>query len=277
MKVPFSLLMAVYNKDHPDHFEIAINSIVNQTVSISQLVLVANGILEPAHYQIIEQARTHFDDFVLIQLEKNIGLPMALNLGLEKCNQPYVARFDSDDFSCNNRFEKQYKFLVAYPEIDLLCCHNAEFSTDINKIDCYKVVPNSHTKIVKTLNWRNCISHPTIIVKRNLLNQIDGYKNYSLLEDYDLYLRLIGNGAKIGALEEPLVRVRATQKQFLRRGGYKHYISDCRFRFDSWKAGRMSLPGFLLGTILLMPYRLLPNQVRMWSYKLVRVKSDPAL
>jgi glycosyltransferase involved in cell wall biosynthesis len=42
-KNPFSVLMSVYHKDDPDHFAIAVDSILNQTVRPNEVVLVVDG------------------------------------------------------------------------------------------------------------------------------------------------------------------------------------------------------------------------------------------
>lgn len=44
---PFSVAMCVYGKDNPTHFKTALDSIINQTVSPAEIVLVADGPLPP--------------------------------------------------------------------------------------------------------------------------------------------------------------------------------------------------------------------------------------
>src|SRR5262249_55312711 len=156
-------------------------------------------------------------DLTVVRLQRNNGLGPALNAGLRHCSEPYVARMDSDDISHPRRFAVQWNTLLRHPEVDLLGCWQADFDEDPGKPYQIKAVPERHDDIVRVLRWRNAISHPSVVFKRDTVAQIGGYRPIRYLEDYDLFMRLVRAGARLHAVPEPLILVRVSQAQHARR------------------------------------------------------------
>ncbi len=52
---PFSVAMSIYNKDNAEWFDIALNSIINQTVRPSEIVLVVDGPVPKAIQEVIDK------------------------------------------------------------------------------------------------------------------------------------------------------------------------------------------------------------------------------
>ena len=84
----FSVLISVYFKETPKFLEKALDSIFNQTLKPDEVVLVKDGILTKELEEIISVEKDKFNKnnigFVCVQLEKNMGLGIALQKGLEK-------------------------------------------------------------------------------------------------------------------------------------------------------------------------------------------------
>ena len=95
--------MSLYKKENPEYLRIAIDSMLNQTVAPDEIVLVEDGPLTDELYAVL-------DDYPIlhrIKNEKNLGLGLALNIGLKECRNELVARMDTDDCSKPERCEKQ--------------------------------------------------------------------------------------------------------------------------------------------------------------------------
>ena len=63
----------------------------------------------------------------VVRLKKNMGLGFALQIGLNKCSNEYVFRFDADDINRKYRFKKQIDFLIKNKNVDILSGHIEEF------------------------------------------------------------------------------------------------------------------------------------------------------
>ena len=76
----FSCLMSVYAKEKPDYLFQSLQSIKDQSIGVTELVVVEDGPLTPDLYKVLDQ----FSELNLkrIKLEQNLGLGLALGLGL---------------------------------------------------------------------------------------------------------------------------------------------------------------------------------------------------
>ena len=128
--IPFSVLMSVYIKEQACLLDKALHSVlVEQTVKPSELVLVEDGELTEDLYTVIQKYQKEFS-ITVIKLPQNGGLGNALNIGLQKCNNEWIARMDSDDISLPRRFEKQLYYIENHPDVDVLGCSLLEFDND---------------------------------------------------------------------------------------------------------------------------------------------------
>jgi glycosyltransferase involved in cell wall biosynthesis len=103
-----SVLMSVYYKENPEYLQQALESIWDaQTLKPDEIVLVEDGPLTTELYSILTNWKNKLDKILKrVPLEKNEGLTKALNMGIEHCSGEFIARMDSDDISCPNRFEE---------------------------------------------------------------------------------------------------------------------------------------------------------------------------
>ena len=106
----YSVLMSVYYKENPQYLKQAIDSMLNQTLKPEQFVIVEDGKLNNFLHKMVMLYKEKYSDlFTVIELKVNVGLGMALDIGLQHCRNELVARMDSDDISLPERCEKQVK------------------------------------------------------------------------------------------------------------------------------------------------------------------------
>ena len=55
------------------------------------------------------------------------ALQKSLNIGLRAANGKYIARMDADDISVATRFEKQYAYMEAHPDVIMCGSHVQRF------------------------------------------------------------------------------------------------------------------------------------------------------
>lgn len=194
-----TVIMPVYNSEH--YIREAIESILNQTFTDFQFLIIDDASTD----QTISIINSYKDPRIdLIEKPKNTGYTKSLNLGLKKARGKYIARMDSDDISLPERFEKQVAFLEANLEYAL--CGT---SYSILGNDRLIAVPNSYEEIKINLLWGNCIAHPTVMLRNEVLKKYGLEYNPKMepSEDYDLWVKLLPKG-KLHNLKEELLLYR---------------------------------------------------------------------
>ena len=163
----------------------AIESVLNQTYKNFEIIIVDDGSTDGT----IDFLTNQYDSKLKCVLQKNQGASSARNRGINEAKGKYIAFLDSDDEWVASKLETQMAFLEKNPEIALLCGKTYR-SDDIKKTNSYltkKIIGNLFT----TLYSHSFVSTPTVIVKKNILDQVGGFDiNYKSAEDFDLWLKI---------------------------------------------------------------------------------------
>jgi cellulose synthase/poly-beta-1,6-N-acetylglucosamine synthase-like glycosyltransferase len=137
-------------------------------------------------------------------------------------------------------------------------------------VDRAKAIPETHEAMVRVLRWRNTISHPSVVMRSRLVREVGGYREVPLLEDYDLFLRLVAAGARCYGLQQPMIHTRTTDAQRRRRGGLSVARSEARFRMSLFRRGDISLLNLLISVPVFFAFRICPTVLKRAAYALVR-------
>lgn len=230
-KQKISVLMSVYKNDNAEWFALAIDSVCKQTLVPDEVVLVIDG---PVPDSILEVIKTKKEEFPFIkdhQLEQNVGLGNVLNMGVPMCENEIIARMDSDDIACLDRFEKQLAFMQEN-DLDIVGSDIEEFCDSPDEIVSVREVPKTMDEIKKYIKSRNPFNHMTVMMKKSKVLSAGNYQDMHYCEDYYLWCRMYLDGAKMGNMSEKLVKARMNHDTFKRRGGYKYFKSQKKlFKF----------------------------------------------
>ncbi len=228
MTASFSVLLSIYYKEEPNHLNEALQSIWdNQTLKPNEVVLVKDGPLTVELDDVIQSWNQKLGDlFIVSALEKNEGTGRAKNHGLQLCNYEYVAIMDTDDISVSNRFQMQMEYLKKHPNVVVLGGQLQEFVGSLDTIISEKNVPLSNNDIISFSKYRSPFNHPTAIYKRKEIIEIGGYKHHLLMEDYNLWIRVISRGYQTANLPEVLLYQRISNGMHGRRRGWQYIKSE---------------------------------------------------
>lgn len=181
-----TVLMPVYNCEL--YIEEAIDSILNQTYSNFELLLIDDGSTDATVGRIKQYSDSRIK---LIEKPINSGLTNSLNLGIQIAKGKYIARMDGDDISVLDRFEKQVHFLENNDKV-ILC------GGWFRIIGSNKVVklPENDSEIKCYLLRGNCIAHPSVMLRKEALDGMEEVYDIAKepAEDYDLWTRLAFKG-----------------------------------------------------------------------------------
>ncbi len=249
MKIPkISVIMAVYNSEK--FLEESIKSVLNQSFKDFELIIVYD-VSKDNSLKIIKKFLKKDKRIKLIINKKKEGPAEARNKGLLKAKGKYTAILDSDDIALPKRFEIQYSFLEAHPEIFLIGSSAIVIDEEGKRIGLLRKYGNTK-KIRKKLEKNNCIIHPSIMFRRT--SNLFYRKNFDFSEDYDFYLRILTNYGEIVNLEEPLIKYRISKDSAVStKPNQKFFFDKSRqFYFQRINTGKdnyenMKIPSFSEG------------------------------
>lgn len=261
----FSVLLSLYYKEKGEYLRQSLDSIFNQTLKPDEVILVEDGPLTEALYEVLSEYSNIYSNFKIVRLEKNGGLGNALNIGLAHCSFDLVARMDTDDIAKPDRFEKEIAVFEKDPNID--CCGSwiDEFIDIPNCVISQRKVPEYNDEIIKYAHSRCPVNHPTVMYRKSMVQSVGGYQGFP--EDYFLWIKMIMAGAKFYNIQSSLLFFRFSNDVIKRRGGIS-YARDCiRTQYGFYKVGFNSLFEFLKNCIIRCTISMIPNGLRSFIYR----------
>lgn len=271
MDKSYSVLMSVYQKEHPEYLYAALKSMAGQSMKPLEIVLVCDGPLTKELDAVLE--KTEFQDVLkVIRLAENVGLGAALSKGLPECTCEWVARMDSDDIAASDRCEKQLCYLETYPETDVLSGTIAEFQGEAQtereakqSIVSRKCVPRTQTEVTSYIKMRNPVNHPCVMFRKSKVLAAGGYQPCPLFEDYDLWVRMYQNGCRFANLPDTLLYMRVNDMH-RRRGGISYIKPLIHFWTGMYRRQMLSFSQYIFVLLSRVLVSLLPNGIRKMIY-----------
>jgi glycosyltransferase involved in cell wall biosynthesis len=183
-----SVIMPVYNSER--YLREAIESILNQTFKDFELLLITGSSTDGT--DIILERFQEKDRRIKIIYEEQEGLVAALNMGCILAKGQYIARMDTDDRCLPQRLERQVKYMKSHPEIGILGTWARYIDESGQQVDSARTLTNPKL-IGFHLYFANCIIHSSVIMRREILENLGSYSLEALhAEDYELWSRAMG-------------------------------------------------------------------------------------
>lgn len=225
----FSVSMCVYSGDNAEWLKLAVGSILDQTVTPDEVVLVVDG---PVGEELNEVIREYEKSplFKIIRLRENMGHGTARRKGLQNCKNEIVAIMDADDISLDHRFEKQLDLFEADKGLDVVGGNIAEFIGSRNNTVGKRIVPQTDREIKEYMKKRCPMNLVTVMFKKSSVEKVGGFIDWYCEEDYYLWVRMALAGMKFANVDDVLVDVRVGEDMYARRGGYRYYRSEKRLQ-----------------------------------------------
>lgn len=204
MNQTVSVLMSIY-KEPLDWVAAAVASILNQTYDTLRVILISDNPESGELTRYLQEVQAKDKRVVVLINERNLGLVESLNRGLEFCTGAYIARMDADDISFPTRIEEELAYLKRR-KYDLVGCQYRTFvdATDLGG----NYAPCSHEACAKVLKYKSCVCHPSWLARRQVFEDLNGYRDIDACEDLDFLQRAVLRGYKIGNTPNVLLRYR---------------------------------------------------------------------
>ena len=181
-----SCILPVYNAER--YVEAAIQSILKQTFTNFELIIVENGSTDNTK-EILAQL-DKIDDRIRLIYRQQKGLVEALNHGLHLAKGRYISRMDADDLIYSDCFRQQVEYLEKNPTVGLLGVQFYRAST-----------PRLLRRALGLPGKVNCkygllfhpnMTHPGVMMRKSVLDthRLTYDPNYFACEDYKLWAEI---------------------------------------------------------------------------------------
>jgi glycosyltransferase involved in cell wall biosynthesis len=238
-----SIILPAYNA--AKYIEQTIDSLLKQTFTDFELLVIDDGSTDNT-INIIEK----FTDqrITLLKNEQNLGLVKTLNKAAKLANGKYIARMDADDIALPNRLALQKQYLDEHSNIAAVAGWKIFIDEQGKEQGIWELDRKTNTanEIRKALVVKNCIAHPTVMIRTDILQQFLYHENQKNIEDYDLWLRLTANGLQIEKVQQPVLLYRvhgsSVTSTALQTGNFffKHATCKRKFLFGILKQGKIN-------------------------------------
>ncbi len=202
-----SVIIPFYNSEAT--LKRALLSIQLQTFETFECIMVDNNSTDNSSSIALEFVNS--DSRFILLSETKQGVVYASNAAYDKSKAQYIARMDSDDESYPNRLKLQYDFLE----------NNMDYGAVGSLVD-YAPHKDNTEGFYSFVQWANSIQsseqihlrrfmelpiiNPSAMWRRDISEEHGMYHNGDFPEDYEMWLRWLNNGVKIGKVAERLLK-----------------------------------------------------------------------
>jgi len=200
--------------------EQALRSLLAQSYTHWELILIDDGSSDDG----LARAQRYADQrFRVVAGGQREGLAARLNQAIELARGRYLARMDADDIAYPERLERQFAYLQAHPEVDLLGAGMMVFAGDGRPAGVYNVQTTHQAICARPLSGFY-LAHPTWMGRTIWFRKWRYDVTCRKAQDQDLLLRA-WRSSHYAALPEPLVGYRQDALSLRKSGLGRYYFS----------------------------------------------------
>lgn len=250
-----------------EHFELAIDSMLSQTLRPYRIHLIQDGPVSAELETLVSRYVEAHSEIEHLVIEENGGLPNALNMSISQTETPFYARMDSDDISHPQRLETEARYLAENPTVDIVGSWALEFHEAPDEEGTFlRKLPTERPGIARRFHYRCPFVHPSVMFRMGVFAEIGMYDPWwANAQDYELWSRALKRGVGVANIAEPLLYLRVNGK-VAKRSRMIDVVRQARamYRYNTWSpvANTMKICALL--------FRFLPSRVREWAYRHVR-------
>ncbi len=186
--IKVSVIIPAYNRG--DYIDQTIKSVLEQTYSNIELIVVDDGSTDGTYEKIIDYG----EKLTLLTHAKreNRGQSAAINLGMENTTGKYIAILDSDDYWALNKLEIQVSYLEKHQDIGLV--YSNGYAANANGDKLYPIYGNEHVEPndpnVVLLDCYIALPVNSLIRKKAYDRVGKFNEEYRAAQDHDMLIRL---------------------------------------------------------------------------------------
>lgn len=198
----------------------AIECILNQEYKDFEFIIVDDASTDNS-LAIMKKYAEKDNRIKIIRNNKNFGLTKSLNKAILSSKGEFIVRHDVDDISLKNRLKKQITFLETNKKYAFCGTNGRQIKEKLDLTDIFEI-----NEIRKTLIIENCFSHPSIAIRKEILEKYGYYdETFHYGQDYELFCRLVYKyGLSAKNLKDKLVLRIMPENKFLKKNKTKFLV-----------------------------------------------------
>jgi len=221
----------------PSHVRQAVDSVLNQSMSDLELVVVEDPSDRSARdfFSGISDSRLAY-----VENPQPTSHAAQINKAIAMCRSEWIAHMDSDDVADPRRLELQTGALQAHPDVDVIGSALTIVSQD-GDVTGERKYPITHDEIIRAMRRFNPLAHSTVVYRKALVVAVGGYEErvYPAI-DYSVWARVARAGGTFMNLPDRLVGYR------IHRGEIKTGRLKDTIRASMWIKREYLRDGFTL-------------------------------
>ena len=191
-----------------DTLEECLDSIQQQSLTAFELIALDDGSSDGSAEILSKRSRA--DSRVILVRSERHGIVAALNTGLGLARSVFVARMDADDIMGPRRLELQSDYLQKNREVAVLGCRVELFPIESIRDGYREYVRWQNAcigpdEIADNIYVESPFAHPSVMMRRSVVERMGGYAEGDFPEDYDLWLRMNQEGIRMAKLPDVLL------------------------------------------------------------------------
>lgn len=194
-----SIILPVWNT-RGDWLSQAIDSVLQQCYRNWELCIVDDASSDPSVHTILREYQERDERIRIIFLEENRGVAAASNEAIARASGEFICFLDHDDVLAPDALYEVAGFLNTSPETDFIYSDEVLMNEEGRPVfACYK----------PDFSLDYLLSHPYIVhlvtIRASLLREAGGFRSdFSVSQDYDLFLRIVSRTRRIGHIPKIL-------------------------------------------------------------------------
>ena len=186
----FSVIIPLYNKEK--YIQNTLNCIFNQSFDNFEVIVVNDGSTDGS----LEILKKFSDHRLKIIHEKNQGVSVARNTGMENAKADYICFLDADDTWKENHLQTFYDTITKFPEAKMYC---NRYITQISKktfiknifIDIDENYEGYVTDFFKSSLINRVALTSAVCIHKDIFNEIGGFNiNVSSGQDLEYWIKI---------------------------------------------------------------------------------------
>ena len=267
----FTVVMSVYHADCPIFFQKAVDSVLEQTITPAEIIIVADGHVGSKLDAVLKNlSNNHI--IKVIKMDENRGLAYSRKFAIGESSNELVAVMDSDDICAFDRFEHQVKEFCD-GNTDVVGGWIEEFNVNPKDQGVIRKTPIDYEDIYRFGKWRNPINHVTLMFRKSSYEKAGGYSELLANEDWEMIARMLVNGLVVRSIPQVLVHVRGGSDMVKRRRSSRQFWGEMKAFKLMYECNYINLPRLVINMSLRISIRMLPMFFTAYLYNYFLRKS----